>query len=59
MKQSLCFRWKREPETEPGVRALSLPVGLPEDIHLGADSDDFSIGMGDVNLNPIPRVKND
>ena len=36
------------------------PVGLPQDIHLGRDSDDidFSVEMGDMIFNPIPRMKN-
>ena len=33
------------------------PVGLPQEIHLGAGSDDFSVEMGDMIFNPIPRMK--
>ena len=67
-RKAIFKRWsvKNAPELHvpagtPGMeeRFKASPVGLPEDIHLGADSDDFSIGMGDVNLNPIPRVRND
>ena len=31
------------------------PVGLPEDMHVGVSRDAFSVEMGDVMLNPIPR----
>ncbi|MCR5346985.1 MAG: hypothetical protein K6E38_04340, partial [Fretibacterium sp.] len=67
-RKALYKRWsiKNQPELHapagaPGMeeRFRASPVGLPEDIHIGADSEDLSIGMGNVNLNPIPRVKND
>ena len=49
------------PAGSPGMeeRFKASPVGLPEDIHLGADSDDLNLDMGGVNLNPIPRLKSE
>ena len=67
-RKAIFKRWsvKNAPELHAPAGAAGMeerfkasPVGLPEDIHLGSTSDDLSIGMGDVNLNPIPRVRND
>lgn len=68
-RASALSRWGVRPAPElhaPAAAAGSSeefrasPVGLPEDMHVGgAQSDDLSIGAGDVIFNPIPRVRSE
>lgn len=68
-RSSVLNRWGVRPAPElhaPAAAAGSSeefrasPVGMPEDMHVGgAQSDDLSIGAGDVIFNPIPRVRSE
>ena len=65
-REAALKRWgtSRAPELHapagaPVEEKLSAsPVGLPEDMHTGATSDDLSLEVGDVLFKPLPRVRN-